>query len=137
MNIVLKKPNTFGALASTLCMVHCMATPLLFIAHTCAAGGCADTPLWWRSLDYLFLVVSFIAVYRSANTSSKPAIKIGLWVSWAWLCITLLNETFALLPLPDGMIYVPAIALVVLHLYHQKYCQCQTDQCCTAQKNKL
>ncbi len=116
MNIVLKKPNTFGALASALCMVHCIATPFLFIAHTCAAGGCANTPIWWKGLDYLFLIISFFAVYRSAKTTSQSLIKYGLWTSWAVLCFVLINEHIALITLPEFTIYIPAIALVALHL---------------------
>jgi len=131
MNIVLKKPNTFGALASALCMVHCIATPFLFIAHTCATGGCANTPIWWKGLDYLFLVISFFAVYRSAKTTSKSIIKYGLWISWVVLGFVLLNEHIGLIPIPEFAIYIPAIALVALHLYNHKYCQCETNNCCT------
>lgn len=133
MNLILKKPNTFGALASALCMVHCIATPFLFIAHTCAAGGCANTPIWWKGLDYLFLVIAFFAIYRSAKTTSQPLIKYGLWTSWVVLGFALLNEHLNLISLPEFAIYIPTIALVILHLYNHKYCQCKTDNCYNSQ----
>ena len=72
MKLILQKPDTFDALASTFCIIHCLATPLLFIAHACTANdGCAAVPIWWRSLDFLFLAISFIAVYCSTRTTSK------------------------------------------------------------------
>ena len=32
MKLTLKRPDIVGALANTLCIIHCLATPLLFIA---------------------------------------------------------------------------------------------------------
>ena len=59
MKLIIKKPDTLGALASSLCIVHCLATPMIFIAHSCAIGGCEAAPSWWKNLDYLFLTISF------------------------------------------------------------------------------
>ena len=130
MKYILPKPDTLGAFASSLCMVHCLATPLLFIAHTCSAGGCASTPIWWKGIDYLFLAISFFAIYRSTRTTSNNFIKPALWISWALLFISILNEQLNWLPLPEAMIYIVAFTLVGLHLYNLKYCQCKTDNCC-------
>jgi len=58
-------------------------------------------------------------------------VKYALWISWVVLFITILNEKLNWIPLPEVMIYVAAFALVVLHLYNLKYCQCKTDKCCT------
>jgi|GEM_PF-3179353 len=43
-----------GAMSSGLCLMHCLATPFLFIAKACTATCCADTPSWWQLIDYLF-----------------------------------------------------------------------------------
>ncbi len=131
MRLVIQKPDTFGAIASTLCILHCIATPLLFIAHTCAEHGCASAPVWWRSLDYFFLCISFVAVYRTTQTTSKKFMKSLLWLSWTTLFLAVINEKFEFLHLPESSTYVPAITLVVLHLYNQKYCQCKTENCCS------
>ena len=55
MRIVLKNSDTFGALASTLCLIHCILTPLLYVL-----------PLWWKGLNLVFLLISFFAVYAGA-----------------------------------------------------------------------
>ncbi|NQX86576.1 MAG: MerC domain-containing protein [Flavobacteriaceae bacterium] len=130
MNSVIKKADTFGVVSGALCMVHCIATPFLFVVHTCAAGGCANAPVWWKSLDYFFLVVSFFAIYRSVKTTSKRFVIYALWVNWALLGIILINEKFNVVPLSGFAIYVPAMALVVLHLYNQNFCKCNTDGYC-------
>jgi len=36
-------PDLFGALVSSLCLIHCAATPFLFIAKVCSATCCSDT----------------------------------------------------------------------------------------------
>lgn len=131
MALVLKKPDTFGAFASLLCMIHCIATPFLFITHSCVLGGCEATPIWWRSIDYLFLVISFIAIYYSAKTTSNTFIKCALWISWTALLIVILNEKAHWISLPNYTLYIPAITLTALHIYNLKYCQCKTDKCCT------
>ncbi len=131
MKIALQKPDTFGALASTLCIIHCVVTPFIFIAHTCAAGGCEAAPVWWKSLDYIFLIVSFFAVERSAKNTSKNFMKPALWVSWFLLFALIINEKLHWLPLPETMLYITAISLAALHIYNLKYCQCKNDKCCT------
>ena len=56
------KADIIGASASLLCMIHCLATPFLFFIKSSASLCCSETPVWWKSLDYLFLTVGFFAV---------------------------------------------------------------------------
>lgn len=129
MNITLKKPDTLGALASALCLVHCIATPFLFLLPIGFESGVV--PNWWKQLDIFFLIISFLAVFQATKTTAAPRIKPALWLSWFALTFLLLNEKFEGLPLPEIATYVVAISLVILHLYNRKYCQCKTDTCCT------
>lgn len=130
MKLTLEKPDNIGALASTLCMIHCFATPFIFIAQSCATTCCASAPEWWIWIDYIFLAISFFAIYRSTKTTSKQWIKSALWISWILLVIIILNERIALIHLPEIFKYITASSLVVLHLYNRKYCQCKEDECC-------
>ena len=79
MKLILQKPDTFGAIASTLCIIHCVATPFLFVVHSCTLSGCESTPSWWKNLDYFFLTISFMAIYHSTKTTSKNFMKIALF----------------------------------------------------------
>lgn len=130
MNLTTFKTDKIGIIASTLCMIHCIATPFLFIAKSCSASCCESSPNWWSSLDFLFLLVSFFAIYQASKNPSKIWLKYAMWTSWGLLLTVLLNEKIHLVPLFEYAIYFPALMLVVLHIYNLKYCQCKTDNCC-------
>jgi len=131
MKLILYKSDNIGILASTLCMVHCFATPFLFIAQTCSLTCCEIAPVWWQKIDYAFLAISFFAVYHSTQTTSNNLIKPALWISWLALSTIVLNETLKLIDLLEVFKYVVAFVLIGLHLYNKKYCQCKNDKCCT------
>jgi len=124
--------DSIGAIASSLCLIHCVATPFIFIAQTCSATCCESAPTWWTIIDYVFLAISFFAVYWSSNNSSKQWVKYSLWFNWIALCLLIINEKLQLYTIPEGIIYLPAMTLFVLHLYNQKYCRCNNNQCCKA-----
>jgi len=133
MKITLKKSDSIGAIASGLCMIHCMITPLIFIAQSCSAACCTDAPDWWRWIDYFFLVISLFAVYHSAKNTSSKWMGVALWLSWTALMFTILNERLDWMHLPEGTNYMAALLLVGLHLYNLTYCKCKTDECCIAE----
>ncbi|WNJ19165.1 MerC domain-containing protein [Pontibacter sp. G13] len=128
--------DIFGALASGLCLIHCVATPFLFAAQAGAAHHDhhhhhhGASPEWWGWIDLTLLVVSAVAIYWAVKRSSKQWVKIALWASWAFLTFIILNEKMELLHLAEAWIYAPAVSLVALHLYNRKYCQCEDDACC-------
>ncbi|PKV51378.1 MerC mercury resistance protein [Aquimarina sp. MAR_2010_214] len=126
-----QKPDNLGAIASTLCLVHCIATPFIFIAQSCSITCCDVTPNWWKFMDSVFLVISFLAIYRSTQTTASNWMKPSLWLSWFLLFLIIVNEKTAWFPLNENLIYFPALTLIVLHLYNKKYCQCNTTKCCT------
>lgn len=128
--VVSKRSDMIGAVVSGLCLIHCLATPLLFLAKSCAITCCAHTPSWWKYFDYIFLLFSFGAVYLSAQNSSKKWMQVALWASWLFLLTIILNEQSPVLEIPEFIIYFPTLALVFLHIYNRKYCQCQEDTCC-------
>lgn len=133
MKLVLNKSDSIGALASTLCMIHCLITPFIFIVQSCTASCCDSTPIWWQWIDYMFLTISFFAVYRSTQTTSKRIMKPALWGSWIALFVVILNDRLALIYLPQAVKYIVATTLAVLHIYNQRYCQCKNDKCCSGQ----
>ncbi len=124
--------DLMGALASGLCVVHCVATPFLFIAQTCSVTGCCETsPGWWSSMDYLFVGITFFAVYHSSARTTKSWVKYALYATWICLTFLIFNEKFALFPIAEWWKYGTAFSLIGLHLYNLKYCQCPEEECCT------
>ncbi len=122
--------DLLGAFASGLCMVHCIATPFLFIAQSCSAACCEASPNWWSWLDYAFLMISFLAVWQTNKTASKDWVKYGLWISWLLLLAAILNKKLSLILIPEIAVYLPALSLIVFHFYNLKYCQFKTEGCC-------
>ena len=113
------KEDLIGASASFLCLVHCLATPFVFLIKSSAAVCCSETPTWWQSIDYIFLVVAFFAVVHVTNNHrSKEWMKFSLVVSWLGLLLVTLNSTYFLFHITNEMAYIPAISLVCLQLYN-------------------
>jgi len=107
------KPNVLGAFASILCLIHCFATPFLL-----------------GFLDLIFLSISFIAIWWSVKTTTKNWMRYALWLSWFVLAIVIFNEKLGVFPLLEEAIYVPSTALIFLHFYNKKYCNCGDTACC-------
>jgi len=119
-----KESDLFGAATSTLCMIHCIATPFIFLAqanHTsCGELG----PWWWHTIDYIFLLVAFVAIYYTHKSTSITWVIPVMYISWLMLALVVVNAKVNLLPLPGLMIYLPACSLIFLHIYNRKYCNC-------------
>ena len=123
MILVNQKPDNLGAIASTLCLLHCISTPLIFIAQAGSLSCCSTPPTWWKLIDILFVIISFFAIYNSTRTSSSKLMKASLWFFWFLLFFIILNEKIAWLPINEIFIYFPALALTVFHLYNKKHYQ--------------
>lgn len=128
------KPNSdsIGATATVLCLIHCIATPLLFIAQTNATHHNHSVPLWWKSIDFIFVAISFFAVFWSVRNTQIQWIKTAFWIAWAALTFVILNEKLELIHLAEAVIYAPALALVSLHIYNRRHCQCKDGDCCSS-----
>ena len=121
--------DLIGATASTLCTIHCMASPFIFFASTCTKSCCDSAPLWWMWIDYAFLFISLFAVYKSTKNSSKFWIKVILWSSWMALSFFIFMEQNTQLNLSDYYKYSSALSLAFFHVYNLKYCQCESENC--------
>ncbi|WP_408031763.1 MerC domain-containing protein [Tenacibaculum xiamenense] len=119
--------NNIGIISSSLCFVHCLATPFIFIAKTCTVTCCESSPIWWRLIDLLFLLISFYAVYSASKITNKIWIKIALYLTWIVLLAIILNEYLHFIPLFEEAIYFPSILLIGLHFHNKKHCK--DDNC--------
>lgn len=133
MTIAKMKSDVWGALASGICLIHCMATPFIFVSaasmehrHHHHHG---DSPLWWSAIDIVFIVISFLAVYWSAKSSSRTWMKYALYICWASLTFFVFNEKIDGIYLSHALIYFPAFGLIALHLYNKRHYQCVEHNC--------
>lgn len=123
MRIILKNSDIFGAISSTLCLIHCIVTPLLFFV-----------PFWWTGLNFIFIIVSFFAVYGSVKNTSRKIMKPLLWLGFIFLSTLIINEEIGFYHLPEFATYIAASNLAFLHIYNLKYCQCEDEECCAQKK---
>ena len=90
---------------------------VFFFIATCTQVCCSGAPIWWQAIDYAFIVISFIAI-SSVSKSAKKLIVGLLWGSWVALVIFLLNEQFLFFSASHELKYVPALLIVLLHIYN-------------------
>ncbi len=126
--------DTIGMFAGILCTIHCLATPLLFIAKACSTTCCGDAPVWWIMIDYLFLFISFTAIYFISKSLNIKWLKISFWISWIILLFTILDHSVGIFILPQNFIYLPSALIILLHFYNLKFCKCKTETCCLETK---
>ena len=122
--------DSIGIIASTLCAIHCIITPFIFIAKACTSICCANAPTWWVMIDYIFLFISFLAIFFISKNLTVEQLKISFWLSWIVLLFTILNHSFDILYLPQNFIYIPSFLIIVLHFYNLKFCKCEKETCC-------
>ena len=124
-----KKSDLIGAIASFICMIHCIATPFIFIASVCSKSCCSSAPSWWVWLDFIFLFI--FLKHRSTKTTSKPWMRPTLWAAWAALFTAIFLEQSNWIYFSEYYKYSAALSLIGFHLYNLKYCQCKSDKCCS------
>ncbi len=130
MKLIIKYSDYVGASASGLCLIHCIATPILFLSQASLISISNEMLFLWQSLNFLFLAISFIAIYYSVKNSSNSYVKILLFLSWLILSCLILIELFEILSIAEFYTYIAAISLSSLHIYNLNYCRCEDDSCC-------
>ena len=116
----LKNSDIYGATSSSLCLAHCLFTPLLFLS-----------PIWWwSSLNIIFIMVSFVAVYNSVKKTSRNVMKPLFWLGFSILTLSIVNEEFHFLHVPEVFNYSAAGFLAGLHIFNMRFCQCEDEECC-------
>ncbi len=88
--------DALGMASSSLCLVHCILTPFIFIARACTLDCCVNSPNWWKAIDFFFLVLSFVAVYFAAKRSSKQWVKIAFYVLFGSFSFFIINHHLSL-----------------------------------------
>ena len=92
MVLTTKNSDYIGAIAGVLCIIHCIITPLLFIVN--AELATKQTLFFLQFIGYVFLIISFFAVYRSALNTTNYIVKVLFFLFWGALLFLILNESF-------------------------------------------
>jgi len=112
-NTKINKADLIGILSSSICLVHCVATPLL-IAF---GAGFITNPFF----KYLFLIISFVSIFKATENVTSKKISLLLWISfWGFLFSTLFQEEYEWLHYSG---YLFAILIIIGHILNIKHCR--------------
>ena len=132
MKLIIRNSDRIGAVSSGLCMLHCFATPFLFLSQSSLIFISLDFTLTWFILNYFFLFISFIAIYHSVKNSTNRFIRIFLYLFWLVLSGLIINESLEIFSIPEAATYFSASSLICLHIYNLRYCRCDDEDCCAS-----
>ncbi len=132
MKIIIKNSDRIGVVSSSLCMLHCFATPFLFLSQSSLIFLSLDFTLPWLLINYVFLFISFIAIFFSVKNSSNKIIRVLLYLFWFLLSGLIINESLGILSIPETATYLSASSLICLHIYNLNYCRCDNEDCCAS-----
>ncbi len=109
----INKADIIGILSSSICLVHCIATPFLIIYGI----GFMTNPIF----KYLFLILSFVSIFKATENVQHTKIAALLWVSfWGFLFSNLFHEEYHWL---DYFEYLFAGLIIIGHILNIKYCK--------------
>lgn len=113
------KADYVGILGSLLCIVHCIAMPVLALGS--AFGHDHHLHIGFLSLDYLFILVNAVAVYFATRNHRSVFVNVLLWSALVLFAVSLVfeerNVAFRWLG------YVGSALLITGHLINLYICQ--------------
>jgi MerC mercury resistance protein len=111
--IKFNKADLIGIISSSICLVHCLATPLLIGLGM----GFISNPFF----KYSFLVISFVSIYKATENISNKKIISLLWVSFlGFLFSSILQEEHHWLHYSE---YLFALLIILGHILNIRYCR--------------
>ena len=74
--------DVIGILSGSLCLIHCIVTPVIFMSQLFSTAYGNEAPLWWGTVDILFLIISFIAIYYTVTNTNRKWVTYMCWTCW-------------------------------------------------------
>lgn len=84
------KADYIGILGSVLCIVHCIAMPVLALGSS--IGHDHHAHIGFLSLDYFFILVNAVAVYFATRDHKSLFVKVLLWSALFIFAVSIVFE---------------------------------------------
>ena len=117
LDIVDKKADYIGITGSVLCLIHCLAAPVVVMTSNLLRDDTLRTG--FLSLDYVFIAINIVAVYFAARQHTSSAIRTALWSFLFLFTLGLLLENVN--PLFEYIAYAASTGLVISHLLNLRH----------------
>ncbi|MCH7403456.1 MerC domain-containing protein [Belliella kenyensis] len=121
-----KSADLMGISASLLCMIHCLAIPVMIslgfiFGHDDHSHHDHDHHIHFHGhwMDFIFVALAIWAVLNASKTTHSKGIKIALYIA-----VTIFSVAVLLHESISWMIYVSLIAslsLVIVHIINWKF----------------
>jgi len=109
--------DKIGITASILCLIHCLAIPILF---TVSADTLHLVDHEMPIVDYIFALVALVAAYLSGRKTTNPKIKLAFGIGWALFILgVLLHDN----PYLFALLHIGSIILIATHLKNIRSCR--------------
>ncbi len=113
------KPDWAGIISASLCVVHCLLTPLLLLL--------AASFSWWSGLSYFFLSISFYAAFETSRAQTSRSILVLIWGGFVLLTLSIILEDA--FPVLHKFSYPASLLLVIGHILNLRHCKkCRTHE---------
>lgn len=114
LDVVDKKADYIGITGSVLCLIHCLAAPVLVMTSSLLRDDTLRAG--FLSLDYIFIAVNIVAVYFATRSHTSSAIRTALWSFLFLFAVGLLLEEVS--PVFEYLAYAASTGLVISHLFN-------------------
>jgi len=118
-----KHADKIGIAGGTLCLIHCLAMPMLaLVSSGVALGGHTHQHGWFPGDDYLFVLICAVTVFFAARSAHSRAVRLVMLVSAVVFSTSvLLGHLFHIHdPLVDYSGHVGALTLIGAHIANLK-----------------
>ncbi|TDB63709.1 MerC domain-containing protein [Arundinibacter roseus] len=113
------KSDWAGIFSASLCVVHCLLTPLLMVLTA--------TFSWWAGLSYVFLFISFYAAFDTSRAHTPRPILLLIWGGFVLLTLSIILEDA--FPVLHKFSYPASLLLVIGHILNLRHCKkCGTHE---------
>ena len=111
-DLLSRKADYIGITGSVLCLIHCLATPVLLMTTTALRHE--HLHIGYLSLDYVFIGVNIAAVYFATKDNQSTLVKRALWGFLILFAIGIACENVG--PAFQLLGYAASAGLVMTHL---------------------
>lgn len=116
MKILRDRADYLGITGSLLCLIHCLATPILLLTSTLVRH---DTlRMGYVSLDYFFIGLNIIAVYF-ASLQTTQLIRRSLWGFLGVFAVGIVLEEIS--AVFEYAAYMASLGLVFTHIANLRH----------------
>ena len=115
--------DIFGILTCSLCLVHCISTPLILLSLSSLNTKLSMSYSWRYNIDYVFVLISIFMVYFSVKNTRVKLMKYLFWLSWITLSLLIINEKTESFKVSEYITYFAVSSLSLLHIYNFKFCK--------------